>query len=392
MNDRYVEVSSKSWGGRLVEAIKGVLVGLLLFVASFPLLWWNESRAAQTAKSLEEGQANVVAVKADLINPSNEGKLVHLSALATTTEVLQDNAFGVTAPALRLLRSVEMYQWVEDKKTETKKKLGGGEEKVTTYDYEKKWKDSVVKSSDFKVPAGHTNPSSMAYSDFDVLTRTGMIGGFHLPEDVIKKLTKLDPYPLDARAPAKLPANLVGKVRTSEGGYFVGADPANPQVGDLRISYKIVSPHVISLVARQVGNSFTPYKAEAGDEVLLVESGTKDAKAMFQSAQEANTMLTWILRAVGYLMMAIGLMLILRPLVIVADFIPMIGNLAGLSASLFALVAAFPLSTLVIAIAWISVRPLVGIAVLAATLLGFAAMGFIGVKAWKKRHRARVAA
>jgi hypothetical protein len=50
------------YGSRLISAIKGVLVGVLFFFASFFLLWWNEGRAVQTAKSLREGASTVVSV------------------------------------------------------------------------------------------------------------------------------------------------------------------------------------------------------------------------------------------------------------------------------------------------------------------------------------------
>lgn len=391
MNDQVREVSNRSWAGRLVDAIKGVLTGFILLIASFPLLWWNEARAVQTARSLDEGQASVVSVKADTVDATKDGKLVHLTGQAATTETLQDNAFGVAVQALRLSRKAEMYQWVEDKKTEKRKKVGGGEESVTTYDYSKKWKDSLVRSSEFKQPAGHGNPSMMPYEGHDVLARNATIGAFHLPEEVIRRIDKLEPWAIDASAAEKLPPNLAGKAKVAAGMVFVGADPDNPQVGDVRVGYKIVAPQTLSVVARQTGNTFAPYKAQAGDEILLVDVGAKDAGQMFQTAQEANTTLTWILRLVGYLMMAIGIALILRPLVVVADFIPMIGNFAGFSATLFALVAAFPISVLVIAVAWVSVRPLVGIALLVAVAAGLAGLVAVALMAWKKRHRLRAA-
>jgi hypothetical protein len=391
MNDRYVEVTSRSWTGRLVDSIKGVLIGLVLLIGSLPVLWWNEGRAVRTARSLNEGQAQVVSVPADAVRPENEGKLVHVAAMASTQESLADNAFGVVAQALTLSRHVEMYQWVEEQKTETRKKTGGSEEKVTTYDYDRKWNDTLIISSQFKHPEGHSNPKAMAYSSLDIVARNATLGVFHLPEEILKKITQLEPYPLDARAATRLPGNLTGKAKVVDGALFMGADPASPQLGDLRVSYRVLPGQTISLVAKQAANSFVAYHAQAGDDVLLVQRGTKDAAAMFQSAQEANAMLTWILRVVGFLMMAVGLTLILRPIVIVADFIPMIGSLAGLSAAVFAVLVAFPVSALVIAVAWIAVRPLLGVAVMAVALLGFVVMVGVAVAAWRRRKRLRTA-
>lgn len=73
-----------------MSAIGGVLVGIVLFLVAFPLLFWNEGRAVQTAQSLEEGASNVVTVGADKVEPGNEGKLVHLTGNAATKESLTD--------------------------------------------------------------------------------------------------------------------------------------------------------------------------------------------------------------------------------------------------------------------------------------------------------------
>ena len=63
--DEHVEVTRASWFSRITESIKAVLIGLVLFFAAFPLLWWNEGRAVQTARSLDEGAGKVRSVAAD---------------------------------------------------------------------------------------------------------------------------------------------------------------------------------------------------------------------------------------------------------------------------------------------------------------------------------------
>src|SRR3954452_5853960 len=151
MADSYREVSSEGWGSRLGKAVKGVVVGLVLFLVSFPLLFWNEGRAVHRAQDLEEGTKNVVSISADKADQANNGKLVHLTGKAEPKGTLTDPDFGVSVHAIRLTRTVEMYQWKEEKKEEKKKKLGGGEETVTTYNYNKGWSDDLQDSSKFKV-------------------------------------------------------------------------------------------------------------------------------------------------------------------------------------------------------------------------------------------------
>ena len=127
------ETTTIGWGSRLGSSFKGILFGLGLFIAGFPLLFWNEGRAVTDTKTNEEGAASVVEAAAGEVDPSQEGKLVHVVGEATTQDVLSDGEYGVSATAIRLAREVEMYQWVEDSETHEEKKLGGKIERTTTY-------------------------------------------------------------------------------------------------------------------------------------------------------------------------------------------------------------------------------------------------------------------
>ena len=79
----------------------------------------------------------MVSVPADAVNAANEGKLVHVSGAVKTGDPISDDELGVQAQAVKLVRTVEMYQWKEDEKSEERKKLGGGTETTKTYTYEK---------------------------------------------------------------------------------------------------------------------------------------------------------------------------------------------------------------------------------------------------------------
>ncbi|MBR4489346.1 hypothetical protein IKP13_01780, partial [bacterium] len=88
------EVTEESWFSRLGGAFKGILAGIILFVLSIPLLFWNEGRAVRRAEALKQGSATVVSVAADKILPENEKKLVHVSGMLTTEDTLTDAVFG----------------------------------------------------------------------------------------------------------------------------------------------------------------------------------------------------------------------------------------------------------------------------------------------------------
>ncbi len=67
-------------------------------------------------------------------------------------------------------------------------------------------------------------------------------------------------------------------------------------------------------------------------------------------------------------LMWLGAFLVLRPLVVVADVVPLIGNVLGAGAALVALAFTVVLAPVVMAIAWLWYRPLVSLAVLAVGL------------------------
>lgn len=385
MSDSVTVTSSQSWFSRIIGSIKSVLVGLALFILSFPVLFWNEGRAVQTARSLEEGAGSVVSVKADAVDAAQEGKLVHVTGPVSTEAPLTDPEFGVEADGVKLVRTVEMFQWKEEEKSETRKKLGGGEETVKTYTYEKAWSDDVLDSSSFQQPGGHENPGAFPVEGNTVVADPVHVGAFTLSAEQIDQLSNGQELPVTEAMLEQVPEPMVSQVQVSGGRFYWGEDPASPQIGDVRISFQVVKPDTLSLVGVQTGETFAPYQAEAGDAILLVEEGTQTADQMFATAQSRNTVMTWILRGGGFLMMFIGLLAVFKPISVFADVVPLFGTMLGAGLGVFAFLLSFALSLLTIAVSWIFVRPLLGIILLGLALGGLFWLLSIGRK--KKRQR-----
>ena len=158
---------------------------------------------------------------------------------------------------------------------------------------------------------------------------------------------------------------------------------SQPRIGDLRISFKIAPAGPTSIVGRQTGTGFAEYQTKAGDPLLMVRPGTMSAADMFAAAQRENRILTWILRFAGVFAMFIGFMLILNPLVVVADVVPFIGNILSAGAAIVSLVLTAIVAPVVIAVAWFWYRPLVSAVVLAVGLV--LAYGF---KRWASQRAA----
>lgn len=144
-------------------------------------------------------------------------------------------------------------------------------------------------------------------------------------------------------------------------------NPGAPEVGDVRITWTYIPDTVaISVASCQMGNTFTPYVAENGYKVDLLQMGTRSKDLMFQAAKDGNTMWTWILRLVGWFMMYIGLGMILKPLSVLGDVLPIIGNILEFGISIISFFVSSIVALVVISIAWLFYRPLLGIVLLAA--------------------------
>jgi len=374
-----VVVSQQSWLGRIRESIKGFLFGLALFIAAFPVLFLNEGRAVRTEKSLKEGQGAVVTVPADRIDPANDQKLVHLSGQAATEEQLSDPEFGIAANAIKLRRKVEMYQWQEKKESTTEKRAGGSTETKTTYTYSKDWSGDLADSSSFNEASGHENPSSLPYQNHETVAQKVNVGAFNLTPSLISQMDDFENVPVNDQT-AALPEALKAQVKVHDGNYYLGAEPAAPQIGDVRISFAAVKPAEVSVVSKQVGNSFEAYHATAGMDIEMLKRGVHTAKAMFESALAQNTMLTWILRAVGFIMMALGLVMFFRPLSVLGDVVPFIGSLLAFGTGIFALAISGALSVATIAVAWVVYRPVLGIFMLSVAIAALVALAMSGRK------------
>lgn len=387
--DSYTEVTSESWFGRIGGALKGIIFGFILFLGAFPLLFWNEGRAVKTYKTLKEGGGAVISVASDMVEPANNGKLIHLSDRAFTEEVLTDPVFGVAENALRLRRKVEMYQWQESSKSETQKKLGGGTETVTTYSYSKTWSDNVIRSSGFKKSGGHENPGAMPYNSEEQTAQRVTLGAFQLSASQVQRINQFQSLAVSEDAP--LSEGMSGRVQHWSGGFYLGEDPSSPQVGDARIHFEFVPPVQVSMVAQQEGSRLKPYHAQAGGDIELLQVGQHSAEAMFQKAQTDNKILTWALRAVGFILMMIGLSLIFKVFSVLADVIPFLGNIVEAGTGFIAFLLAAVLSLITIAIAWIVFRPLLAIILLVAAV-GLVVLIGGKVRAGKARRASTVGA
>lgn len=355
----------QSWGSRLSQSLGGVLVGGALGIGAVVLLFWNEGRTVDRATTLALGADRVISVSADRVDPANDGELVHVSGVTTINGSLRDPLFGIDQPAIRLQRQVEMYQWVEERESKTREKLGGGTETVTTYRYEKKWSDRLQDSDDFQDASAHRNPKSIPLEQAEWSADSVRLGAFRLNP---AQVAELGPTQSLSLAGLSWPGKVVDKPVIARGDHlFLGKTPDEPRVGDLRVRFEWVAPGDVSVVAAQQGDSFTALVTPSG-ELALLENARVDAQAMFATARHNNTMLTWLLRGVGLLLLFIGWKLVLNPLRTFAAVVPFFARIVDFGTGVVAIALTLVIGLSTIALAWMVARPLLSVALLAGTL------------------------
>lgn len=408
----YQEVTTTGYGTRVKNSFGGIIPGFLMFIAATALLWWNEGRAVKTDKMLNE----VEKVCVDMENPekkdaSLEGELVCATAMATTEDSLVDNQFNLGAKAISLSRDVEYYQWVEHASSKSEDKFGGKEVTTTTYTYTKEWVPRPVDSGAFHDPAYQgKNRVVASYDNQRKWAENVAFGAYKLNSELIESMSSNEPivldldqnilaeinknvaavYEKDKKAqptitqpsvandssavvvPDSVPQdNKVDLEYVHQAGnvLFLGKSAANPEIGDVRITFEKIVPAKVTIIAQVTGDTFKRYKAKNGKRFLRLVMGKKDADEIVESEHATNHMWLWVLRIIGVMLVIAGLKGIFGFLATLLKVIPFLSSILGWGVNAICTVVGIVWSLIVIAIAWLFYRPLLGIGLL--VLAGF---------------------
>ncbi len=335
---------------KVKNSFSGVIFGIILLIGGIILLWWNEGNNVKNIKTVDELRKNYVDIENSPIKSENEGKLVAVNGkMNIGNEPLVDPEFNIEVNTAKLERIVEMYQWEE---------VSHEEDDRTTYSYEKKWSDQHIDSAQFRKD-GHNNPQMPFESQYYAVSSI-TLGDFNLTSDQIDDISANKYLTLEGGKEYK-----PGYVIKQEKYLTNSLDYDHPEIGDIRVSYKYVSYDEISILAVQKDNSFVDYISKVGKHTNKVLEGIHDGAGIIADIEEGNNALKWILRLVGTLLVIFGIGLILGPLSTLASFVPLLGGLVGFAAFLVSLLAGLAISLIVIAIAWVFFRPVLGIILIA---------------------------
>lgn len=180
--------------------------------------------------------AGVVNADAAYVDPANDGRRVRVTGMLAADGPARDAQLGVSAGAALLLRNVEMYQWREH--------CAGA-----ACSHDTGW-GAPVDSSKFRDPKGHENPSA-PFASAPFAAPGLKLGAFGIDPALLYAQHSARAYPV---TDAGLPPNLAASFSADNGALYAGGDLAHPQVGMLRVSYRVVPLGAATLEGVQRGS------------------------------------------------------------------------------------------------------------------------------------------
>ncbi|MFH1089906.1 MAG: TMEM43 family protein [Candidatus Uhrbacteria bacterium] len=368
MPDKFTETKTIGLGSRMGSSVKNVFLGLLMFVASFGVLYWNEGRIDLSSVA---NQAVEISSESANTDTSLNGKLVSLTGSVTTAETVGDDWLLVPGPYLAVDRVVEMYAWVEKTEEKEQSNLGGSQTVETTYSYVKEWKTDPASSSGFKYSEGHVNPTMSSK------------GGEYVVNDAKVGVYSIDPGKIDLPEYSDLSLepemlNLEDSSATLANDqylylpYSTGSTLNSPQVGDVRVSYKVLEPGFDGTVFGKLkGSQIDPYFDQDQNELYRLFAGTRDEA--IATLHGEFVMMLWLMRLLGFILMWGGLTALFGPFTTLLDIIPILGSLGRgvVGAVMFVVALVLAAITIVISMIVHNIVALIVVIVLSLAGLGY---------------------
>eukprot|EP00457_Paulinella_chromatophora_P004506 gb/GEZN01004518.1/.p1 GENE.gb/GEZN01004518.1/~~gb/GEZN01004518.1/.p1 ORF type:complete len:492 (-),score=80.82 gb/GEZN01004518.1/:410-1885(-) len=410
-----------SWGDRIQDSLAGFVVGVVLLIAAFPVLTFNEGTYVHRMAVLDWVRKALKKSRGgggkDVEEPGvaqGVGRLVHVVGMLSATEpVLSFPEFNLVVPkALRLKVKVEMYQnYIEEKREQKKDFLGGGSTETKTQTIRQRWSEVEEKSGGGGERTGllvtHNPPFPQGIGKTRTVQAQVQINPYTLSASQVLRLEHW--MPITPPAADSLPRNLFTEFDFPQvvvsGGYLQfstdreGARSGVAGVGDVRVSFFAVRPEEYSVVAgvttardphpqlgafevTALGEYSMPWCCSCGilgmcleqmgrtqNSIDFLTPGSKTSDECIKLMQKDNSLWTAILRVVGFMMFFTAVYLMLDPVATLLDVVGPIGSIARVGIWLVALTAALLLSMLTISLAWLYYRPLKAIFFITVTVL-----------------------
>lgn len=266
------------------------LAGAVLLLAGLGLIAWNERRVMDYGVALARHGSPVLDLGAEGRPMAGQyGSLTRVSGMPQVVDPPRDAEFNVRASSPILIRHVEMFQWREIT-------VGGATH------YELDWVDRPVDASGFAKPAGHVNPGAFPIQGRQFEAGEVKLGNFRLSEKILRAFPGRVTVPPDEKS---LPPNLAATFQRVDDALVTSARPANPRLGDLRISWEAVPLQSMTVLARIDGDTLVPGATKGTDEGFEVQVGDRSLLEVLPALPEPPQAVT-LVRGLAFALAIVG--------------------------------------------------------------------------------------
>ncbi len=337
---------AQTFWDRLIGSIGGVLIGLVIFIVSFVVLFNTEGRTDYSKVAEKAVGAGQSAAEDSFVYATGE--------LKTDAPVGDDYLVAGNYAALR--RNVETYAWEEDVETD--------ENDVKYYTYDTVWVKEPADSNEFNDKRGHENyPPEI--KDLDVYAENAFVGEYEIDPKKVrwpgyeKVSLKEDMFVLDDFS------------QVADDFLFRGYGTLQePEVGDIRINWSAVTPgEKATVFGRPDGKKMEAHHGENEKGLYRVFWGTNDDAVSVLKNEYKTAGWTW--RIIGFFIMWMGLMLIFNPLSVAFEALPLVSKLGKSAVMAITFLAALILTTVTTTVSMVLHNPF-GIAAIVIAVVGAA--------------------
>lgn len=271
-------------------------LGVFTVVCGFVMMWASSLGGSTAGSSLTSTLQQAIDIDATRPSAANNGKIVVASGNLRGDETLEDE-FLLPQSVVRLVRHVEMFQWVENAGMDSNSSGG-------VY-YSLEWRAGEIDFFKFRQPTGHENPV-MKVQPLDKKSKMVFFGAFDGSRivDIIGTLSPLQLTP-------EMLKDRSGVIEDNKILIKREPDTKGPSLGDMRVWYEVLPAGQYTVLAPQA-DEMSLIGSRPGGEVVI-QKGAYTADDLFatlsQGAKKAYTGMLFL----GALLMTFGFISALKP-------------------------------------------------------------------------------
>lgn len=266
-------------------SLKGLCIAPFIVIAAFVLLFMSERQKADSA----------VVSSLELQEPASVEGQEGLVKMQGSTTILESAEAPVLGDTLYYSYTEEEYREVEKTETYTETTVENGQEIEVT-------KERVVLEEEWE-----EIESGSEWADFSIGSIDIEPAEADLKLDYESKEYEVDQLFGDYKK---------GKV-------------TNPEIGDVRMKLTYLKTDTEMIVIGEVKDDVI----KSGETFII---SNKDNDELVQSLESEEKTIYWVMKIASWLLLTIGIMMILSPIISLADFIPFAGKAASCAGSLVA--------------------------------------------------------